>query len=91
MSHENTATTKADLRGLATKKELHTEINKIARMVANGFATMATKEELHGLENKVDRLEQNMKTGFGLIMENLVPLRRDYEILKDDLAPQVAL
>ena len=69
---------------IATKKDLHTEIDKLARMVADGFATMATKKELARLETRVN-------AGFDLIMENLVPLRHDYEALKDDLAPQVAL
>lgn len=93
MTRENIPATKADLRELATKKELHKEIDRLAGMVADGFAGMTTKEDLKAFTTKEDlkALEQKMRAGFSLVMENTVPLRRDYEMLKDDLAPHVEL
>ena len=72
--------TKEDLKGLATKEELE----NLSVATAKGFEVVATKEELKEFATKTD-----MKNGFSLIMEELRPMRHDYQTLKDDLAPEV--
>lgn len=63
-----------------TTEQLQREIQDLARSVAENFAT---KEDLK-------LLRQDMQNGFALVMEELRPMRRDYQALKDDMAPQLA-
>jgi hypothetical protein len=88
-----------------TLKSIHNEVQKLAHIFAEGFRAIATKKDLEDLlistakgfemtatkeELKEFATKADMQNGFALIMEELRPMRHDYQALKDNIAPQVA-
>ncbi|MCC6934432.1 MAG: hypothetical protein IT406_01920 [Candidatus Yanofskybacteria bacterium] len=73
------------------EKDVRDAIEDLALVTAREFQTLredlkqfATKEDLKQFATKED-----LAAGFSMVMDIIRPMRRDYEALKDDLAPRM--
>lgn len=64
------------------EKEVQDAIEGLASMTAHEFQSL--REDLKQFATKED-----LAAGFSMVMDVIRPMRRDYEVLKDDLAPRM--